>query len=79
MLILYRVAYIRNQKGITMTFFQISIKGNKPNGALFRTRSEAEREVRFLKADDQRYANEALEEAGIIVKPTEYEIHEVPA
>lgn len=62
-----------------MTFFQISIKGNKPSGALFRSRIEAEREVGFLRADDRRHADDALSEAGIIVKPIEYEIHEVPA
>lgn len=62
-----------------MTFFQISIKGKQPSGALFRTRIEAEREVRFLWADDRRYAAEALAEAGIVVKPIEYDIHEVSA
>ena len=62
-----------------MTFFQISIRGQKPSGALFRSRPEAVREVKFLEADDRRHADEALEEAGIIVKPIEYEIHEVSA
>ena len=62
-----------------MTFFQISIRGQKPSGALFRSRIEAEREVGFLRADDRRFAAEAMEEAGIIVEPYEYEIHEVSA
>ena len=59
------------------TFYQISIKGNKPNGALFETRLGAEREIRFLKVDDRRYAAEAMSEAGIKVELVEYEIHEV--
>ena len=57
--------------------YQISIRNRQPVGGLFRTRAEALREVGFLKADDQRYAAEALSEAGIVVKPVEYEIHEV--
>lgn len=57
--------------------FQISIKGHQPQGALFRTLPEAQREVQMLKADDRRYAADALAEAGHVVEPTEYEIHKV--
>ena len=60
-----------------MTFFQIALAANKPSGALFETRAAAEREVRFLKADDARYADEAMREAGIVVEPSVYVIHEV--
>jgi hypothetical protein len=60
-----------------MKFFQIALATNKPRGALFETRPDAEREVRMLKADDARYAREALSEAGIVVEPSEYVIHEV--
>ena len=60
-----------------MTFFQIAMNDNPPMGALFRTRAEALREIEFLKADDRRYAAEALEEAGIVVSKNLYRIHEV--
>jgi hypothetical protein len=62
-----------------MKLFQISIKGHEPRGALFRTPAEARREIGFLHADDARYAAEAMSEAGIVVRPVEYEIHEVEA
>lgn len=62
-----------------MTFFQIAIKDKPPSGGLFRTRAEALREIEFLKADDRRYAAEALEEAGVVVERIEYVIHEVTA
>lgn len=58
-----------------MQMFQVSIKGSQPQGGLFRTRAEAEREIGFLRADDARYADEAMQEAGITVTPWEYEIH----
>lgn len=57
--------------------FQVSIKGHQPQGGLFRTRAEAQREIGFLEADDRRYAADALAEAGYIVDTVEYEIHEV--
>ena len=60
-----------------MTLFQIALAQNTPRGALFETRADALREVRMLKADDARYAREALSEAGIVVEPSEYVIHEV--
>lgn len=60
-----------------MKVYQIAIKGRQPQGAMFATRPEAEREVRFLIQDDRRYASEAMHEAGIVVPPTEYEIVEM--
>ncbi len=60
-----------------MTFFQIALANNKPSGALFDTEADARREVRFLKADDARYADEAMREAGIVVEPSVYVIHAV--
>lgn len=60
-----------------MKVYRIAIKGREPNGAMFKTQAEAEREVRFLIQDDRRYAAEALHEAGIRVPPTEYEIVEM--
>lgn len=60
-----------------MKFYQVAIKGNKPSGGLFDTRSAAIREVGYLKADDRRYAAEAMEQAGVKVALTEYEVVEV--
>lgn len=60
-----------------MQMFQVAIVGNAPRGAYFKTRAEAEREKRFLLADDARYAAEALEQAGVIVADTKYEVVEV--
>lgn len=60
-----------------MTFWQVSLKGHEPSGALFETRKEAEREVMLLKREDQQHADRAMAEAGVVVPPTEYEIHEV--
>jgi hypothetical protein len=60
-----------------MKFFQIAIAGLQPQGPLFESRPSAEREVRLLEADDRRYADEAMREAGIDVPPTRYTIHEV--
>lgn len=60
-----------------MNFFQIAILGKSPSGPLYETRSAAEREIRFLKADDRRYADDALRDGGIIVDIPQYEIVEV--
>lgn len=60
-----------------MKFFQIAIQGHAPQGGLFENRADAEREVRILRAEDRRYADEAMHEAGIDVPPTRYVIHEV--
>ena len=63
-----------------MKFYQISILGHAlglGGGALFETRHGAEREVRFIIANDRRHAAEALREAGHIVECPAYEIHEV--
>lgn len=60
-----------------MTFYQVAIKGNKPNGALFESAAAARREIGFLMADDRRYAAEAMEQAGIKVDVTQYEVVEV--
>lgn len=45
-----------------MEFFQISIKGLPPQGPLYETRADAYREVRMLKVDDRRYADDAMRE-----------------
>lgn len=58
-------------------FYQVSIKGQKPSGGLFDDRAGAQREISFLKAEDRRFAAEAMEEAGVSIADTEYEIHEV--
>ena len=60
-----------------MKFFQIAIDGGNPTGALFETRTAAQREVNFLRADDQRFADEAMREAGLETKMPTYQIHEV--
>ena len=60
-----------------MKLYQVSIKDRAPQGALFESRKDAEREIRFLEADDRRYADDAMREAGIKVERTLYEIHEV--
>ena len=60
-----------------MKFFQIAIAEHAPQGALFETRTEAEREVYYLKQDDLRFADEAMREAGHVVECPEYTIHEV--
>jgi hypothetical protein len=60
-----------------MTFYKIALAGHEPSGPLFETRADAEHEVRLLKADDARYAAEAMLEAGIVVKPNVYVIHEI--
>ena len=57
--------------------YQVAIVGNKPSGGKFDTHQEALREINYLIADDRRYAREALEEAGIIVEPTKYEVVKV--
>ncbi len=57
-----------------MQMFQVAIAGQAPRGGYFKTRAEAEREVRFLLADDARYAAEALLQAGIVVEATQYEV-----
>lgn len=59
-----------------MEFFQVAIKGHKPSpqSGLWETRAAAEREIRFLRADDRRHADEAMREAGIQVPVTEYEV-----
>jgi hypothetical protein len=57
--------------------YQISIKGLPPNGPLFENIYAAKREIHYLMIDDLKYAEEAMREAGIEVKPIEYEIHEV--
>ena len=60
-----------------MKFYQIALEGHAPQGALFESRAAAMREVRFLQADDRRYAEDALREAGIVVAPSVYVVHEV--
>jgi hypothetical protein len=57
-----------------MQMFQVAIAGHEPQGGYFKTRAEAEREVRYLQQDDARYAAEALEQAGIVVAATLYEV-----
>jgi hypothetical protein len=60
-----------------LTFYQIGMDGRPPRGPLFDTEAEAAREIKFLKQDDMRYADEAMREAGIEVPPHKYEIHKV--
>ena len=60
-----------------MKFYQVAIKGKKPYGGLFDTHAAAMREVRYLEADDRRYAAEAMAEAGVKVAPVAYEVVEV--
>ena len=60
-----------------MKFYQVAIKGCEPRGGLFDTEAEARREIRFLRADDQAHADEAMHQAGIDVKLTDYVIVEV--
>jgi len=60
-----------------MKFFQISLAGHQPQGALFDTRAAAEREVYFLKQDDLRHAREAWDVRGIVVECPDYTVHEV--
>lgn len=57
-----------------MKFYQIAVQGQAPNGPLFESLLAAQREVRILKADDRRYADEAMREAGIEVPAIQYEI-----
>lgn len=59
-----------------MKVYRIAIVGSKPSGAMFEIMSLAQREIMRLKADDRRYAAEALSEAGIIVSLDQYEIVE---
>lgn len=58
-------------------FYQIGVDGRPPSGALFRTKNEAEREIGYLRADDRRFADEAMREAGYEIKMPEYKIYEV--
>lgn len=58
-------------------FYQIGADGRQPQGGLFLTKIEAEREVRLLEADDRRHAEEAMREAGLEVRLPTYQIHEV--
>ena len=60
-----------------MKMYQVSVKGQRPSGGYYKTTQEAQREIGFLRADDRRYAAEAMEQAGIEQAPWEYEIHEV--
>ena len=60
-----------------MKFYQVAIKGNRPQGGLFDTREQARSEITFLEADDRRFADDAMREAGIEVKPIEYVVMEV--
>lgn len=60
-----------------MKYFQVSIKGQQPNGGLFQSRAAAQREIGFLEREDRRDAAYVLEQSGNIIPPTEYEIHEV--
>ena len=60
-----------------MQVYKIAIKGNAPYGAMFQTRREAEREIKFLKQDDARHADRAMSEAGVKVEMPEYEIVEL--
>jgi hypothetical protein len=60
-----------------MKFYQVAIRGNRPSGGLFDTEPEARREIRMLEADDRRFADEAMREAGVEVKRIEYEVVEV--
>ena len=60
-----------------MTFYQVAIKGNKPQGGLFDTEAQARREIQFLQADDDAFAEEAMYQAGLEVTRIEYEIVEV--
>lgn len=58
-------------------FYQIGADGRQPQGGLFETMPEAEREVAMLRRDDQRFADEAMREAGLSVHMPTYKIHEV--
>lgn len=58
-------------------FYQIGMDGYPPMGAMFETKNEAEREIGYLRADDQRFADEAMREAGYEIKMPTYQIHEV--
>lgn len=60
-----------------MKFYQVAIKGNRPQGGLFDTEEQARREIRFLQADDRRFADEAMHQAGIEVQKIEYVVMEV--
>ena len=60
-----------------MKFYQVAIKGNKPQGGLFDTEAQARREIQFLQADDDAFAEEAMYQAGLEVTRIEYEIVEV--
>lgn len=62
---------------MSRTFYQVAVLGGNPSGGLFETHEAAQREIGFLKADDRRYAEEALSEAGHIITPTQYEVKEV--
>lgn len=57
-----------------MQMFQVAIQGREPRGGYFKTRADALREIQFLRSDDARYAAEALEQAGIVVAETKYEV-----
>jgi hypothetical protein len=68
---------LHGNKEQTMKFYQVAIKGNRPQGGLFDTEEQARSEIKFLKADDRRFADDAMREAGIEVKPIEYVVMEV--
>ena len=60
-----------------MKFYQVAIKGNKPNGGLFETHAAAMRKMEYLNADERRFVREAMEQAGVLCAPIEYEVVEV--
>jgi hypothetical protein len=60
-----------------MKFYQVAIKGNRPIGGLFDTEAQARREIKFLQADDDAFAEEAMHQAGVEVQPIEYVVVEV--